>query len=141
MTEIFLAKSDSEINACYDVAVQLRPAYTKDSFLAQVQKQMSQNYKLAYLKNNEAVCAIAGFRYSENLAWGKFLYVDDLVTANEHRSKGYGKALLDWLIEQAVLNQCQHLELDSGVQRINAHRFYAREKLLHTSHHFSMSLD
>lgn len=139
MNEILLAKSDSEIKACYAVAVQLRPSYTPASFLAQVKKQQIEHYNLAYLKNNGQVCAIAGFRYLENLAWGKFLYVDDLVTAEQQRSKGYGKYLLDWLLEQARSNQCKQLELDSGVQRIDAHRFYAREKLQHTSLHYSIS--
>lgn len=140
MSEILLALSDTEINACYDVAVQLRPAYTPEAFLAQVKKQMQADYQLACLIHDGEVCAIAGYRFLENLAWGKFLYVDDLVTAEKQRSKGYGKSLLEWLIGQAKANNCAQLELDSGVQRIDAHRFYARENMRHTSHHFSIRL-
>ena len=141
MNDILLAKADDEILSCYDVMVQLRPTYNHDKFLLQVKKQMLDNYQLVYLKSNNIICAVAGFRYSENLAWGKFLYVDDLVTASTQRSKGYGKLLLDWLIEQAKLNNCVALHLDSGIQRTDAHRFYKRENMAHTGYHFAIELD
>ena len=141
MNDICFAKTDDEILSCYDVMVQLRPTYDHETFLLQVQKQILDKYQLVYLKSNNIICAAAGFRYSENLAWGKFLYVDDLITDSTQRSKGYGKLLLDWLIEQAKLNNCVGLHLDSGVQRIDAHRFYSRESMAHTGHHFAIELD
>jgi len=141
MNDICLAKTDDEILSCYDVMVQLRPTYNHETFLLQVKKLMLDKYQLVYLKSNNIICATAGFRYSENLAWGKFLYVDDLVTASTQRSKGCGKLLLDWLKEQAKLNNCVGLHLDSGVQRIDAHRFYCRENMAHTSHHFAIEFD
>jgi len=140
MVEIKLVESDDEIMSCFDVAVQLRTQYNRESFVKQVQKQMLSGYQLVSLKSNNEICALAGFRYSENLAWGKFLYVDDLITSIDHRSKGYGKKLLAWLIQQAEENECQQLELDSGVQRKDAHRFYLREKMRNSSLHFSISL-
>lgn len=139
MSEIRLAKTDAEITACFDVAVQLRTTYTAVSFLTQVKKQMQNGYQLAYLVDDgDIVCALAGYRYLESLSWGRFLYVDDLVTSDLHRSKGYGKQLLNWLIEQATLNQCDQLHLDSGVQRLDAHRFYEREKMVNTSLHYAI---
>jgi len=140
MVEILLAHSDEEILSCYDVVVQLRPVFTQTSFLQQVKKQMSEKYNLAYLKVGEEVCAVAGYRYSECLAWGKFLYVDDLVTSDNQRSNGYGKLLLDWLLQQAKNNECQQLHLDSGIQRIEAHRFYNREGLEFTSKHYAVEI-
>ncbi len=136
MPEITIAKTDEEILKCYPVMLQLRPAYSAEDFLAQVKKQMQTNYLLAYLMDNTQVCAVAGYRYSEGLAWGKFLYVDDLVTDSQQRSKGYGKSLLGWLFDQARQNQCNQLHLDSGVQRLDAHRFYIREGMSHSSQHF-----
>ena len=41
----------------------------------------------------------AGFRVAECLAWGRFLYVDDLVTVGSARFRGCGQRLLDWLNE------------------------------------------
>ena len=69
---------------------------------------------------------------------GTMLYVDDLVTATGHRSKGYGKALLAWLHTEARSQQCQYLELDSGVKRLDAHRFYETHGLAKVAFHFSI---
>ena len=58
---------------------------------------------------------------------GKTLYIDDLVVADDVRSRGYGKALLDWVFQHAVESGCNEVHLDSGTQRKGAHRFYERE--------------
>ena len=55
---------------------------------------MNSGYRLAFVQDTDGVVAVAGFRVGENLAWGRFLYVDDLVTLPSHRSKGYGAKLL-----------------------------------------------
>ena len=141
MNTVLIAKSDDDIRSCYKVVVQLRPTYSEEAFLNQVKKQMKAGYSLAYIKSDSSVCAVAGFRYSESLAWGKYLYVDDLITTDDERSKGYGKFLLGWLKEQAKINCCQQLHLDSGVQRKDAHRFYARENMLFTSHHYAIEIE
>jgi GNAT superfamily N-acetyltransferase len=84
--------------------------------------------------------AVVGFRVGENLAWGRFLYVDDLVTLPGERSHGYGKALLDWLENYATQESCGQLHLDSGIQRKEAHRFYEREGLKVSSYHFAKDI-
>jgi GNAT superfamily N-acetyltransferase len=60
---------------------------------------------------------------------GKLLYVDDLVSDETARSRGYGKQLLDWLKAEARDNGCSELQLISRVTREQAHRFYFREGL------------
>lgn len=140
MPLIKIATTDNEINNCYAVMSQLRPHISQDAFLTKVRDQMQDNYHLAYVESDTQVVACAGFRYSQNLAWDKFLYVDDLITDDMHRSKGYGKQLLDWLIEQARSNGCMQLHLDSGMQRIDAHRFYDREGMDKTGYHFAVNV-
>jgi GNAT superfamily N-acetyltransferase len=68
------------------------------------------------------------------------MYVDDLVTNAADRSKGYGDAMLDWLVEYANAQTCEHLNLDSGVHRFGAHRFYLRKRMDIVCHHFSLKL-
>ena len=77
----------------------------------------------------------------EMLAFGKLMYVDDLITANNDRSKKYGGNLFDWLVEHAKTNGCVQLHLDSGVHRFSAHRFYLTKRMEISSHHFSLKLD
>jgi GNAT superfamily N-acetyltransferase len=135
--EIRIAQSDGEIAACYPVMKELRPHLDGASFVARVRLQEQTGYRLAYVTVSGSPVAVAGFRVGENLAWGRFLYVDDLVTLPGERSSGYGKALLDWLENYATQEGCGQLHLDSGIQRKDAHRFYEREGLKISSYHFN----
>ena len=115
---------------------ELRPHLSRDTFCSRIRKQEKSGYHLVYLAVDRKPLAVAGFRISQNLAWGRFLYVDDLVTLSSCRSRGYGAKLLSWLLNYAVQQGCDQFHLDSGVQRIAAHQFYKREGLQLTSYHF-----
>jgi GNAT superfamily N-acetyltransferase len=109
--------------------------------MERVQHQRAhEEYSLAFLEIEGEVKSVAGFRFGSNLAWGKYLYVDDLVTKSSVRSQGFGDALFDWLVEHAKQHGCVHLHLDSGVQRFGAHAFYLRKKMIISSHHFALAL-
>jgi len=139
MVGVKLAESDAEILRCYPVMAQLRPHVTAEEFVGRVRAQQAQGYRLAYLlaeDSGEAV-AVAGFRVMEMLATGRTLYVDDLVTDEAQRSRGYGKAMLDWLQAHARDAGCATFSLDSGTQRREAHAFYFREGMRVTSFHFA----
>ena len=136
---IKLASSATEIEQCFPIISQLRPHLVTNNFVGRVETQMNAGYQLAYISNREIV-GVAGFNIITNLAWGKHLYVADLVVDRQRRSLGYGEALLNWLIEYARKQGCQQLHLDSGVQRFAAHRFYLRHKMHISSHHFSLRL-
>ena len=137
---IALAAEDDEILDCYPVMAELRPHVSADDFLPRVRRQMEiAGYKLAYLSDGE-VKAVAGFRVSECLAWGTFVYVDDLVSKEGERSKGYGGQLFDWLVEYARGEGCDQFHLDSGVQRFAAHRFYLAKRMSIEAHHFGLKL-
>jgi len=86
--------------------------------------------------------AVAGFRIEEKLAWGRFLYVDDLVTAADRRGRGHADRLFEWLYEEAARRHCTQFHLDSGVgpERADAHRFYFRHGMRITSYHFARGL-
>ena len=89
------------------------------------------------MQGPDGVVAVAGFRIGDNLAWGRFMYVDDLATLAAQRSKGYGSGLLSWLRTYAASQGCEQLHLDSGMQRKDAHRFYEREGMTISGLHFA----
>ncbi len=135
-----IANSDSDIMACFNTMAELRPHLIKDNFLATVRAIEKDGYKLAYIQEGATVVAVAGYRIAKNLWMGKHLYVDDLVTAENHRSKGYGEKLLSWLRELAINEDCSFLHLDSGTHRGRAHKFYFQQGLTIGSYHFSEKL-
>jgi GNAT superfamily N-acetyltransferase len=138
--QIQLAETDRDIERCFPVMVQLRPHLAADEFLDLVRRMMEGGYHLAYIEDVGTVQAVAGFRILEMLSRGRFMYVDDLVTDAAARSRGYGDALFDWLAKYAHSHACEQLELDSGVQRFGAHRFYFRKRMHIASYHFSLQL-
>ncbi|HSG89434.1 MAG TPA: GNAT family N-acetyltransferase [Pseudomonadales bacterium] len=139
---IALVTTAADLRACHPVMVQLRPDHDEDAFVAQVQRQRLQGYQLAAGRDEGgAVVVVAGFVLCEKLAWGRHLYVDDLVTDGARRSTGAGAAMLAWLGEFARDADCASIHLDSGVQRHDAHRFYDRQGMARTSLHFEMPLD
>jgi GNAT superfamily N-acetyltransferase len=135
---IQLATSNDQILQCFEVLNELRPHLQRSEFLAQVQRQSG--YQLVFLEQDNQMIAVAGFNVGECLAWGKFMYIYDLVVAEAMRSQGYGQQLLQWLVDFAKSQGCQQLHLDSGVQRHAAHRFYLQQRMNITSHHFSLKL-
>ena len=136
--EVKFLEKDADYKAVLEVLLQLRPQYSFDALSAQIDKQQLHHYQLVYVKSPQGVLAVAGFSVGEKLAWGKHIYIEDLVTNAKYRSRGVGQFLLDWFKTYARANNCEQIHLDSGVQRFAAHRFYLREGFNIASHHFSM---
>lgn len=126
--------------------LELRPALASaEALVRQVdERQRPAGYRLAAsFEDGEAdAAAVAGFRVSEFLAWGRHLYVDDLVTAADRRGRGHADALFEWLFAEARREDCTQFHLDSGVgpDRQDAHRFYFRHGLRIASFHFAREL-
>ncbi len=138
---ISIAESESEIRACHPVIRELREHVSVEELVQHVvDGRESQGFRLAFAQCDGEMVAAAGFRIGRSLAWGKFVYVDDLVVRESDRGKGFGGALLDWIVELAKELDCQQVHLDSGVQRLQTHRFYLKHGMEISSHHFRLRL-
>src|SRR3954469_18491033 len=120
----------------------LRPALgSADEFVERVDgTQRAEGYRLvAAFDGTEQAVAVAGFRIGHNLAWGRFLYVDDLSTLPAARRRGLARALMEWLVAEARRESCDQLHLDSntGPERAAAHRLYFNRGLIIASCHFA----
>jgi GNAT superfamily N-acetyltransferase len=135
-----LAQTDEEIARCFPVMAHLRPFLVTEEFVGRVRTQQAQGYHLAYVDDERAVVAVAGFIVRDKFSSGRTMYVDDLVTDPTRRSRGYGKAMLDWLQSYAREAGCATFTLDSGTQRHDAHAFYFRERMRATAFHFEKKL-
>ncbi len=137
---IQIATSVAQIERCFPVMHQLRPALVAEEFAGVVQAMQAEGYHLAFLESEGAVVSVAGYRVQGMLASGKTLYVDDLVTDAAVRSQGHGEAMLRWLIGRARDAGCATFSLDSGTHRQGAHAFYFRQGMRITSFHFALLL-
>ncbi len=105
---------------------QLRPQLPLD-YLGRMRQVFANGARLMVVVDNERVLGLGLWRLIGNTYEGRRLYVDDLVTDEPTRSQGVGKFLLQHLEQQARTLGCEVLALDSGVQRVEAHKFYFRE--------------
>lgn len=135
---IMEALTDEDIERTYPVMRQLRPHIAREDYLSTVKRMQEGGYRLVFAESDGAVRAVAGFRFVEMLHRGRSVYVDDLVTAEKDRSRGYGEQLMAWLLDFAADQECPQLHLDSGVHRARAHRFYFRQGMEITSFHFAI---
>lgn len=136
-----LAVSDADIRRCAPVMQQLRPAIGEEEFVARAKRQQAEEkWQLAYLEDGGEVVAVSGFRILDCMATGRTLYVDDLVTREDQRSKGHGETLLGWIEQFARDEKCECVRLDSGTHRTGAHKFYFRMGMPIVSFHFMKKL-
>jgi GNAT superfamily N-acetyltransferase len=123
--------------------LELRPHHgSLEALTGRIDAQRADGYRVAAALEDGEAAAVAGFRITENLAWGRFLYVDDLVTRAALRGRGHADAVMAWVEAEAARAGCDELHLDSGVgpEREDAHRFYFRHGMRITSYHFARGL-
>jgi len=137
--KIELVTLEKDFSEAAEILVQLRPQYSLEAMVAQIKKQQESGYQIACARIDEKMVSVAGFVVCEKLAWGKHIYIDDLVTDEANRSTGAGTALIRWLKAYGAKLGCRQLHLDSGVVRFDAHRFYLRNGFNIDSHHFSIA--
>ena len=140
MHKIAIAKTAIEIDACFPVMAQLRPKIPREAFVNRVQElAAATGLTLAYLDDG-GIKAVAGYRISDWLAGGRYLEIEDLVTADGERSRGYGGILFDWVVDLAKRSGCLQVRLLSHVRRVDAHRFYERKGMTREAYYFSMNV-
>ena len=118
---------------------QLRTALPPE-YEAKMKRVFAGGARMCVATDGADVAGVAVYRMYENTFYGKQLYVDDLVTDEARRSIGVGRTLLGYLEQKARAAGFDSLTLDSGTQRLQAHKFYFREGMAVTSFHFMKKL-
>ena len=139
-----ILKGDTERAA--EAMLALRPRWGTPAELTEVidTRLRPVGYRLlgVFRDHAEHAVAVAGFREVIALAWGHYLYVDDISTLPSEQGVGHADRLMTWLGEEGRRLGCESLHLDSGVgpDRAPAHRLYMRHKLRISAHHFQRDL-
>jgi len=116
-------ESDPEIEAAFPLMASLRDRVRRDTFLPEVRRQQKDGYRLFAGFDGGRLVALAGVRRGHTLSRGAHLFVDDLVTEDDSRGKGYGRAMMRWLAALAAGDGLKRIYLDS---RASANGFYAK---------------
>ncbi len=131
----------NDISKLIPVLKVLRPTRTEEELENLLAILFNEGYKLAFIGDKNSAFSAIGFRIQTFLYSGKTLYIDDLVTLEDHRKKGYGKLLLDFAKNFAKDTNCETFSLDSGIMRKDAHRLYLNEGFDIDCLHFACKVD
>jgi GNAT superfamily N-acetyltransferase len=138
--KISLATNEKEILKCWDVMKGLRPHLNENEFVPMVIEMISEGYHLAYIEEDNLAVSAIGYRFQQFLYNGRHCYIDDLATAPGRTGKGYAGKLIDYVVEVCKRKGLKSITLDSGFNRIDAHRFYLQKRFEISSLHFSKKI-
>ncbi len=125
--QIVVIQSQSELEQVYPLMKELRPHITLQNFLdIYQQSHKTTGYEIAALKQDNQILAIMGYRILYDYVHGKHCYIDDLVSSEPQRSKGYGAELLKYAEQFAQSNGCTGLRLCTGIENERGKNFYEK---------------
>jgi GNAT superfamily N-acetyltransferase len=122
--EVTEAQTRAAFIEAYSVMHELRSHLTQDAYLSLVAQMTLRGYRLFVLRDGDTIVALAGVTIDVNFYHQRHVFVYDLVTSAAERSKGYGGILLGFVEGWAREQGCTTVTLASGLQRVDAHRFY-----------------
>ncbi|NJI73258.1 GNAT family N-acetyltransferase [Sphingobacterium kitahiroshimense] len=138
--DFIIAKTKDQIIFCKNVLFAFRTNLDEATYIDQIQRMIAhENFKLVYIPNedNTKVAAFIGYRVMNTLRTGRMIYIDDLYTNPEHRGRGYARALLDYVDEEATKTDIASVHLDSGYTLYDAHRLYLNKGYVLACNHFA----
>ncbi len=140
--EIRVARTEDDVRRCFAAFHELRPhVKSANEFVERWRAQAVEGYEIAYVARGNEVPAAAGYRVMHTMAWGKVLYIDDLVAVQASQRTGLGSLLLRYLQEEARRRACDAVHLDTGYHRHLAHRAYLRNGFQFDCHHMAWPSD
>lgn len=125
-----------EMLAHLSVLNHLYPTLTLEEYKRELDLMLPHNYGQVGVFENEECIAISGFWIGNKLWCGKYLEIDNIVVAQEHRSRGVGQLIFDFLAKKAVEHDCTMMALDSYTTNYKAHKFFYNEGFAPKGFHF-----
>lgn len=114
----------------------LYPAFTVEKYESYLVEMIPHNYKQVAIFENEVCVAVSGFWSGTKLWSGKYIEIDNFIVHPDHRSKGLGKMMTDYVDELAKETGCTMIVLDAFTGNFTAHRFYYNQGYVPKGFHF-----
>jgi ribosomal protein S18 acetylase RimI-like enzyme len=102
----------------------LYPGFSLEKYESYLKEMVPHNYKQLAVFENEICIAVTGFWTGTKLWSGKYIEIDNFIVHPEHRSKGLGKMMTDYIDVKAKEEDCSMIVLDAFTGNFTAHRFY-----------------
>ena len=130
-----------EMLAQIEVMQFLYPKLTKEKYKSYLIEMIPKNYSQIAVFENDICLGITGCWYGTKLWSGKYLEIDNFIVHPDHRRKGIGKRLTDFVQQKAMDLGCTNIVLDAFTTNFTAHRFYYNQGYGPKGFHFVKILD
>jgi GNAT superfamily N-acetyltransferase len=103
--------------------IRFHPDFSLEKYESYLKEMVPHNYKQLAVFENEICIAVTGFWTGTKLWSGKYIEIDNFIVHPEHRSKGLGKMMTDYIDVKAKEENCSMIVLDAFTGNFTAHRF------------------
>lgn len=119
----------------------LYPKLSIEKYEEYLKFMIPNNYtQIAVFEDNICI-GITGCWYNIKLWSGRYLEIDNFIVHPNHRKKGVGKLMTDYVEQKAIDFGCTNIVLDAYTDNFNAHRFYYNQGFGPKGFHFVKILD
>ncbi|WP_438964978.1 GNAT family N-acetyltransferase [Flavobacterium sp.] len=119
---------------------QLYTDFTLEKYESLLNEMLPINYKQVIIQENNETIGLAGFWIATKLWCGKYLELDNVIVHPNHRSKGIGKVITEYLVQKAIDNDCTMAALDAYTTNFAAQKFYMNLGFVPKGFHFVKDL-
>lgn len=139
--ETKILTSIDEMVAQFEIIQQLYPEITIEKYRSYLAEMIPHNYQqLAIFENNICV-GLTGFWSGIKLWSGKYIEIDNFIVHPDHRRKGIGKIMTDYISDLAEQTNCNIVVLDAYTGNFKAHRFYYNQGYAPRGFHFVKTIN
>ena len=117
------------------------PNISVEKYQSFLYEMVPHNYIQIAIFEDEICLGLTGCWSATKLWTGKYLEIDNFVVNPDHRSKGIGKLLTDYIEKKAIELNCSSIVLDAFTGNFGAHRFYYNQGYAPKGFHFVKILD
>lgn len=146
---IHFVNNEAEIVALFPLLQEVCPDIKSKAQLLNIAREMisKENCHFVYIRDKLEECeekeypvSFAGYRILSSLSRGRFMHVHYMGTLPSAKRRGYAGALIDWMILKGKEEGVTMIRLNSGHQRIAAHKLYMNKGFGLRCHHFCLEL-
>lgn len=125
--KLITVQSKIDLERCFSIIKELRPSLTLSEYILIYEEAHRTNgYEIVAIEENGEILSVMGYRILYDFVRGKHIYIDDLVSTKEARSKGLGAELLFHAENVAKELCCKSLRLCTGLDNNRGMKFYER---------------
>ena len=125
-----------EMIAQFEVMQHLYIKFTLEKYKSYLSEMIPQNYTQVAVFEGDICVGISGLWSGTKLWSGKYLEIDNFIVHPDHRMKGIGKMMTDYIDKKAKETDCTMIVLDAFTGNFTAHRFYYNQGYVPKGFHF-----